>query len=231
MDNPKKAPAFQFYPDNWFGSRHVSAMDLEQRGIHATLIFAAWLEENCGIPENEVHLCARIPEDKIPIGFQVISMCWFLYNGFYFNERLLNERIKQIKLSKLRTDIGSKGGRPSKSKSKKIKPIANQKDSKAKAKKTKSRIENEIEKEIEDRKKKFINEVNSYKDYLVPMLNDFIRYWTEINKSKTKMRFEMEKTWETSKRLATWANRSKEFNKSQHKSGADLLREMEERNK
>ena len=40
------------------------------------------------------------------------------------------------------------------------------------------------------------------------MLNDFYRYWTELNPSHTKMRYEMQKTWETGKRLATCSKKS-----------------------
>ncbi len=38
------------------------------------------------------------------------------------------------------------------------------------------------------------------------MVNDFWRYWTEPNKSQTQMRFELERTWDTNRRLTTWAN-------------------------
>lgn len=41
---------------------------------------------------------------------------------------------------------------------------------------------------------------------------EFIDYWTEPNKSKTKMRFELEKTWDTKRRLQTWIKRDKKFN-------------------
>lgn len=42
--------------------------------------------------------------------------------------------------------------------------------------------------------------------------NNFYLYWSEPNKSKTKLRYEMEKTWDVKRRLATWANRDKTFN-------------------
>ena len=45
-------------------------------------------------------------------------------------------------------------------------------------------------------------------DYDAAMLNDFYRYWTELNKQRTKMRFEMQKTWEVGKRLAMWSRKS-----------------------
>jgi len=48
-------------------------------------------------------------------------------------------------------------------------------------------------------------------NYPQEMLQKFVNYWTEKNKSKTKMRFELEKTFEISKRLATWASRDKDI--------------------
>ncbi len=41
----------------------------------------------------------------------------------------------------------------------------------------------------------------------------FVLYWTELNKSGTKQRWETERTFEVKKRLYTWMNRVKEFNK------------------
>jgi len=49
------------------------------------------------------------------------------------------------------------------------------------------------------------------KTYGKEMLNAFFRYWSEANQNKTKCRYQMEKTWETSKRLVTWNNNNKKF--------------------
>jgi len=68
------------------------------------------------------------------------------------------------------------------------------------------------EKNLEARETVFISEVWQFSEqYPEDMLKQFIAYWTEKNKSKTKMRFETEKTFEVNKRLAYWANRSKEY--------------------
>ena len=45
------------------------------------------------------------------------------------------------------------------------------------------------------------------------MIREFFDYWSEMNKSQTKMRFEQQPTWETSLRLVTWAKRDNNFNK------------------
>lgn len=51
------------------------------------------------------------------------------------------------------------------------------------------------------------------------MIRDFFDYWSEFNKSKSKMRFEQQPTWETSKRLATWAKRDKNYNHAKDTGG------------
>jgi len=60
----------------------------------------------------------------------------------------------------------------------------------------------------------FSEEVNSFKQYPEDLRKNFLSYWTEPNKSKTKLRFQLEKTWDTARRLNTWASRDKTFNKN-----------------
>lgn len=48
-------------------------------------------------------------------------------------------------------------------------------------------------------------------------LRKFISYWTELNKSGTKQRWEMEKTFEVGRRLATWFNNIGKFSKNTNK--------------
>jgi len=48
-------------------------------------------------------------------------------------------------------------------------------------------------------------------DYTTEMCNEFLEYWTELNKSQTKMRFEMEKTWDTKRRLGRWKQNQKNW--------------------
>lgn len=62
------------------------------------------------------------------------------------------------------------------------------------------------------RKKQFYDSLVPYVEkYGKEMIREFFDYWTETNKSRTKMRFEQQPTWETALRLATWANRDKNF--------------------
>ena len=45
--------------------------------------------------------------------------------------------------------------------------------------------------------------------YSKETIRAFFNYWSEKSKSGAFMRFELEKTWETAKRLQTWASREK----------------------
>lgn len=65
---------------------------------------------------------------------------------------------------------------------------------------------------ISNRKNDFVFEVLTF-DYDESILNGFIDYWTEPNKSNTKMKFELNKTWKTELRLKTWATNQKKWDK------------------
>lgn len=59
---------------------------------------------------------------------------------------------------------------------------------------------------LDDRRERFRLDLSQYlPTYGRDMLNEFYAYWTELNKSQTAMRWEGEKTWETSRRLKRWS--------------------------
>ena len=69
-------------------------------------------------------------------------------------------------------------------------------------------------KTIEERRNDFYNDIAQYVGkYDREMLRAFYDYWSEENQQHTKMRFEMEKTWATGGRLATWKRRQLTDNK------------------
>ncbi len=71
-------------------------------------------------------------------------------------------------------------------------------------------------KDIKERGKDFYKQltpyINKYDEF---MIQDFFRYWSEPNKENTKMKYEMEKTWSSGGRLATWKKRQEQFNPKQ----------------
>ena len=63
---------------------------------------------------------------------------------------------------------------------------------------------------ITERLRDFVKDVELYANgYDKNVLEDFISYWTETNKSKTKMRFELQQTWNTKLRILNWVKRTK----------------------
>ena len=68
---------------------------------------------------------------------------------------------------------------------------------------------------IEDRIHEFKNSVYSHKDFDNDDKENFYLYWTEKNKSGTKFRAEMQKTFSIPLRLARWSNNG--FNKDKNK--------------
>lgn len=58
------------------------------------------------------------------------------------------------------------------------------------------------------RKDSFYNSLIPFTErYGKEMIRAFFNYWTEQNKSGTKMKFELQKTWDLALRLGTWNNR------------------------
>ena len=142
----------------------------------------------------------------------------------------------QIDANNKRLENGLKGGRPRKIETEsepnnnqvitKEKPNNNQTETQKKQTEPKEKEKvKDIEKETTtnvvakkdaakaatlSRKEEFYNSLIPYVEmYGKDMVRDFFDYWSEMNKSETKMRFEQQPTWEVAKRLATWAKREK----------------------
>ena len=73
----------------------------------------------------------------------------------------------------------------------------------------------DIKEKYDARKLKFSSTLEPYLSiYGKDFLNDFYKYWTEPNKSGTKFKQELEKTWDLERRLETWARNDKNFKKN-----------------
>jgi hypothetical protein len=72
---------------------------------------------------------------------------------------------------------------------------------------------------LSEKKLKFYEDCKPYlTKYPKEMLRKFYNYWTEMNKSGTRLKFELQQTFEIGKRLATWAARDESFIKSEPES-------------
>ena len=74
-------------------------------------------------------------------------------------------------------------------------------------------LKKETKKNIDIRKIDFKNELRQYVEkYTAETVTSFFDYWSERNPSGTKMKFELEKTFEISLRLNTWKKNESKFN-------------------
>ena len=71
---------------------------------------------------------------------------------------------------------------------------------------------------INNRKLEFEEIVFQVTDISKGDLQNFVDYWTESNKSNTKMKFEMERTFDINLRLKRWMKNKKNWYKPQQKS-------------
>jgi len=71
------------------------------------------------------------------------------------------------------------------------------------------------ESDFEIRKSLFYNQCASLVEkFGKKIVREFFDYWTEPNKSHSRMRFELERTWDLEKRLQTWDKNESIFNKN-----------------
>ena len=112
---------------------------------------------------------------------------------------------------------GAKGGRPKKAIETQITQAFFDKPKKADSVSVNVNVNdnvNVINNNIEERKLKFATTLQPYLlTYGKSFLNDFYKYWTEPNKSNSKFKMELEKTWSLERRFETWAKNEKNFNK------------------
>jgi len=210
-----KDPAVLFYFQDFLVGTEF--MTDEETGKYIRILCHQADKETLSLTQLE-----RICKGKVPTA--IMEKLTKNGDGKYYQKRMQEEREKRINYSESRRINRSK---------KNIK-ICKTHD---------KRMENEnenINKDINNKKgeellrkreDEFIKSVLEFKDqYPSKMLNAFILYWTEKNRSNTKMRFELEKTFEISKRLATWASRDKEFNKIEGPKTYDEMLKMAETN-
>ncbi|MDD6211234.1 MAG: DUF4373 domain-containing protein [Bacteroidales bacterium] len=86
--------------------------------------------------------------------------------------------------------------------------------------------------QLERRKAAFYEACLAYTAaYGEKMVRDFFCFWSEANTSFTKMRFELERTWELQRRFALWAGRRRRQEEQDMRIGQRLLPDEEERMK
>lgn len=191
----KELPYFKFEPAGWkFGK-------IQKRSDAAKVAFIDlcckyWYEE-CVITLEDAELdFGKEAIDEL-IKFKVIKI-----QNQYIRISFLDDQLESIEKT---SNINSTNGKISAQKR------ALKKLEKVDENTSKIPIDKK-ESEMQLRKQKFAKTIEPYvQRYGNEMCNEFYKYWTEPNKSKTKFRMELEKTWSLERRLETWSKNDKSF--------------------
>ena len=132
----------------------------------------------------------------------------FVFEDDLFYSKSLSRRMEKLdRIKEVRRESGKKGAIASA----KVRQVL--KSDKANVEQVKhSKVKHSKEKDSKENKiiiktGKFKKQVLEFQSkYDLEMLEEFISYWTEPNKSNTKVKYEMEVTWHLGRRLARWAN-------------------------
>jgi len=200
-----KDPAILFYTSDFISG--TLTMTNEQRGKYILLLC---LQHQGGHLSYDDMIAVCGDEDpKIFAKFLIDE------DGKYYQKRMEEEVVKRAKHSEKQRENINK--RWNKSGNTTVLPLENENE---------NRIINK-----DKREEIFKSEVLNFKNYPQHMLKEFLLYWTEPNKSKTKMRFELEKTWDLKRRLERWASNAtikKEAKYEPKKNTPDVERRLTE---
>jgi hypothetical protein len=191
-----KDPAVLFYTQDFLTGTFL--MTNEQVGKYIRLLCLQ--QQNGGLNECDMLQVCGEKDDKIWAKFD-------FEDGKYYNKRMNLETTKRKKFCEhQRENINKRWGKDEEIGNTTVLPLE--------LSNKKYEIRNKNKERISECEIKFRSEVFEFAEkYPEAMLDKFCNYWTEKNKAKTKMLFEMKTTFEVSKRLATWASRDKEYNK------------------
>lgn len=207
---------YTFYPKDWGSSDSVFELTLAERGLYRELIDMAMLNDNKTVLKESVW-CRKFNTTKEELNQMLDKFLELNLIQIKGDKVFIPSCENRLKLKR----AGQKGGLKKKPIPKQntkplskpnSKPIPKQN---ANQSKRESKREKESKSKIEVRKKEFSDTLKPFLEtYGKDMLNDFYAYWTEPNKSNTKFRQELEKTWSLKRRLDTWAKRDRNFNKA-----------------
>jgi len=216
----KRLPYFQFEPAEYLAG-DIMFCSYSAQGIFNTICALYW-QKDCDLKYSQV--IKRLGnEDLIKelISEKIIKV----ENDSIIINFLDEQYIKATEKSKVNSTNGSKGAlkrwaKNSKSNSEIIAtPLKNDSESIAlREDKIKEDKKKENKPSLETRSLAFKETLRPFiNKFGVDMVKNFYGYWSEPNQSKTKMLFEMQKTWDTSRRLETWSKRESSFTKKEDK--------------
>lgn len=214
----KRLPYFQFEPAEWLAG-DIMFCTLQAQGLFTTLKALYWQKDCDLLLEQAIKRLKNQDLFDELIKEKIIK----IRNGKVRINFLDEQWGKLSEKSKINSKNGALGGRPRKQTETENKPNGydslskNETETKALRreeirKEEKKEDDNKIKENYDARKLKFSSTLEPFlESYGRQFLKEFNDYWTEPNKSKTKFRQELEKTWDLERRLATWAKNDKNF--------------------
>jgi hypothetical protein len=209
----KELPYFKFEPAEYL-TKDISFCSLQAQGLFINICSYYW-QRSCKLTKEQ--LLKRL-NHEIELNELIKEGVIDLIDDNIFIKFLDNQLNEVENKSKTNSVNGSKGGRPKKNPiESEIKPNENPIESETKGIREDKIIKDNIKEKdskanLEIRALLFKETLRPFKkDYDVKMLKSFFDYWTEPNKSNTRMRFELQQTWSISRRLETWAKNDKTF--------------------
>ena len=203
--------------------RIIKELGVEGYGIYFMILEVLREQTDLKYPVADIDLLAdefRTSEQKVRTVISNYDLFVVDEDQMFFSPKLFLYLEPYFNMRKQRVAAGKKSAEARKIKmleqplNDRSTTVEQSKVKKSKVKKSKEediKKENSVkEKSLDLRKEKFRSEVAQFlHQYPKEMLKEFFEYWTEPNKSRKQMRFELEKTWELGRRLSRWARNNK----------------------
>lgn len=209
---------FTFYPKDWWTSDSFHELEAKEKYVYLECLFLMYDNGdgymNYTKSQLEKRFSVKLSEDE----FNRITGR-FIKDENGYTSLTVNKRMRKAIASR---ENGKNGGRPKKDDVEKT-----QKTQEKNLKKPALEREREREREKKDmaenlptqkndfliREQRFYQSLTKYVEtYGKDMVRKFYDYWREPNKSKSKMRWEQERTWDLGLRLKKWETNDLKFN-------------------
>ena len=196
----KELPYFRFTASEWLQD-DISLESYESKGLFADVCAYYWMQDcDCTLDK----LKKKFSNATILLE-QLIKSDIIKHENKHDKIKidfLLTQYDLLSEKRKLRQEAGSKGGN--------AKAMLKQKGS------YKDKDNNKDKIEIDSRKLKFADTLKPFVEkYGKEMIRAFYDYWVEPNKSNTKFRQELQKTWDVKRRLDAWSSNDANFKPKQ----------------
>ena len=185
-----------------------SKLGIESYGIFWALLELLFNEENklCIDDYSVLAFSLQCDADKLKSVIEDFDL-FIIEDGCFYSKRL-NEHIDTINSKSLKAkENASKRWNNANAMQSHSEPNA--------SRVYKSIVDNSIKdkNKVNKRVIEFKNSINQIEGVNNNDKDNFFLYWSELNKSGTKQKFELEKTWDLNRRLKRWSNSS--FNKKE----------------